>query len=419
MKISIFKDMFGFRLKKWIFAAVFLVLFVVSGARIFPQAAGAVDSCSFSVFRSQYGDMFDARYWQNQLEDGCFFNTGIYDDASDFALAANFAGMYFGVGYNARIMNHKRWPHNLTDMDVRAFAGIPSLGLGIRVSYFDKNVYDGIGTAAPKIEIGKNFARFPLSLAFEASGEFHYWKGLCLDVVRLPLFFKADFSSDGMRGFGGAYGVSPVFEAKGGVNNVSSVAPQHDISFWAGWFWEIQENLRLGFRPNFSISFNCVNTADYSVNTRLSEIYVVAENDKNESLKRNIENLNWIPENGNTQWRVSIPFSVVYDVSEKVQLVAGFKWGFYWANFDHMSSRHTGGCNLMGTVNETGFALGMKAELGKRAVFQIGTAFVRQLSLNPDGNTSGKVADYEVESPSISLSNLFDSPLAASLTIRF
>ena len=419
MKISIFKDMFGLRLKKWIFAAVFVALFVFSCARIFPQAVGAVEACTFAVFRSQYGDMFDVRYWQNQLDGDRYLHTGVYDDSSNFAAAANFAGMYFGVGYNARIMNHKRWPHNLTDMDVCAFAGIPSRGLGIRVSYFDKNVYDGIGTAAPKIEIGKNFAEFPLSLAFEAEGEFHYWKGLCLDVVRLPFAFKADFSSDGMRGFGGSYSVAPIFEAKGGVNDVSSVSPEQSFSFWAGWFWNIEENLRFGFRPSFSISFNCVNTTDYSVNTRLSEIYAVAITDNNDSLKKNIENLNWIPENGNTQWRVSIPFSIVYDVSEKVQLVAGFKWGFYWANFDHMSSKHTGGCNLMGTVNETGFALGLKAELGKRAVFQIGTAFVRQLSLNPDGNTSGKVADYEVESPSFSLSSLFDSPLAASLTLRF
>ena len=132
-----------------------------------------------------------------------------------------------------------------------------------------------------------------------------------------------------------------------------------------------------------------------------------------------VENLNWIPENGNTEWRVSVPFSAVYGVTEKVQIVVGFKCGFYWANFDHMSEKHTGGRNLHGTVNETGFALGLKAEMNKNAVFQIGSSYIRQLSLNPEGNTTGSPKDYETDAPNISVSNLFDQPVTASLTLRF
>lgn len=185
--------MFGLKLKNWKALGVFLFLFVFLGTEVFSHASGTVEECSFGVFRSQYGDMFDVRYWQNQLDDNYYFHTGLYDDAINFAWAANFLGIYWGAGYNAKIMNHKAWPHNLTDMDVCIMAGIPSLGLGVRASYYDKNVYKGLGTAAPKVEIGKTFESVPIKLGFEAEGKFRYWKSLCLDVAQIPFIFKAGF----------------------------------------------------------------------------------------------------------------------------------------------------------------------------------------------------------------------------------
>ena len=404
--------MFGLKLKNWKALGVFLFLFVFLGTEVFSHASGTVEECSFGVFRSQYGDMFDVRYWQNQLDDNYYFHTGLYDDAINFAWAANFLGIYWGAGYNAKIMNHKAWPHNLTDMDVCIMAGIPSLGLGVRASYYDQNVYKGLGTAAPKVEIGKTFESVPIKLGFEAEGKFRYWKSLCLDVAQIPFILKLDFSPDGMRGVGGTYTVMPTLKYPSAVNEVSGLAPMQGFSFWAGWKWNILDNLKFGLRPSFMMNFNCVNTADNSVNKRISER-------EEDGVGRVVENTSWIPENGNTEWRVSVPFSALYDVTENVQFIVGFKCGFYWANFDHMSEMHSGGRNLHGTVNETGFALGVKAEMNENAVFQIGASYTRQLSLNPEGNTTGSPKDYETDAPNVSLSNLFDQPVTASLTLRF
>ena len=235
--------MFGLRLKNLKAAGVFSFLFVFLGTEVFSQASGTVEECSFCVFRSQYGDMFDVRYWQNQLDDNYYFHTGLYDDAINFAWAVNFLGIYWGAGYNAKVMNHKAWPHNLTDMDVCIMAGIPSLGLGVRASYYDKNVYKGLGTAAPKVEIGKTFESVPIKLGFEAEGKFRYWKSLHLDVAQIPFIFKFDFSPDGMRGAGGTYTVMPTLKYPSAVNEVSGLAPMQGFSVLAGWKWNNLYNL--------------------------------------------------------------------------------------------------------------------------------------------------------------------------------
>ena len=67
--------MFGLRLKNLKAAGVFSFLFVFLGTEVFSQTSGTVEECSFGVFRSQYGDMFDVRYWQNQLDDNYYFHT--------------------------------------------------------------------------------------------------------------------------------------------------------------------------------------------------------------------------------------------------------------------------------------------------------------------------------------------------------
>lgn len=391
-------------------ALIFVLFIAIFNA--YSEAVGTLEDCSFNVFRSQYGDMFNVGYWKNQNTDKYYFHTGLYDDSINFAWAGNFWGAYWGVGYNAAIMDFGSWPDELTDMEVCAMAGIPALNLGIRVSYFDKNVYEGMGTAAPKLEIAKSYDEIPLVIGFECEGKFRYWKGMSLDVVQVPFTFKADFSYDGMRGGGISAMLMPTFEAPSGVNDVSGVDPMYGFTAWAGWYWKILGKLKFGFHPNFKANFNCINTTEYNVNTRLLYYYDKGIRDK-------IDNLNWIPENGNIEWRVSIPVSVVYAFSERLEFIAGFKCGFYWANFEHLSEEHDGGCNINGVVNETGVAFGAKLEMTKHAVFSIGTAFVRQLSLNKDDNESGEKNGYAVNSPKTSFSNIFKEPLTASLTIKF
>lgn len=389
---------------------LFLAFFSISG--IFAETSGVVEESSFNVFRSQYGDMFNVGYWQRQNTDKYYFHTGLYNDFINFAWAANYFGAYWGVGYNARIIDHGYWPQNLTDMVVCGMVGIPSLNLGIRASYFDKNIYRGVGTAAPKFEIAKSFDSIPLVLGLENEWKLRYWTGFKMDVIQIPVTLKADYSEDGMRGVGLSYTIMPTVKASHGMNSTSGIAPMHGISLWAGWFWRILDNVRFGARPNFSININCINTTDHEINKRLTQIYNAGEGYM-------VENLNWIPENGNVEWHLNVPVSIIYNVTEKIELIAGFKFGFYYANFDHLDEKHVGGSNLAGTVNETGFGLGAKIEMNKNAVFQIGVAFVRQMSVDADGNKTGDKKDYPVNKPNLSLSNMFKEPLTASLTLKF
>lgn len=393
-------------------AILILFMNIIAILNVAPETKGVVEDVSFDVFRSQYGDMFNVSYWQNQNDGKYYFHNGLYDDFINFAWAANLFGAYWGVGYDARIMDHGSWPNQLTDMDVCVMLGIPKLNLGIKISYFDKNVYKGIGTAAPKIEIAKSYDVIPLAVGFECEGKFRYWKGMKLDVVQVPFIFRIDFSRDGMRGAGFSGVLMPTFEAPHGVNDVSETDPMYGFTAWAGWCWKILENVHFGVHPNFMMNVNCINTTEYDVNTRLLFFY-------EKGLRQKIENLNWIPENGNVEWRVSVPVSVIYDIKKNLSFIAGFKCGFYWANFDHLSEEHEGGCNLKGIVNETGFALGLKVEMNEHMLFQIGSSYIRQVSLETDDNETGEKTDYKVNKEKISFYNLFKSPLTASLTLKF
>ena len=384
---------------------------IIAISNIAPETKGVVEAASFDVFRSQYGDMFNVLYWQNQNDGKYYFHNGLYDDSINYAWAANLLGAYWGVGYDAKIMDHGAWPNQLTDMDVCVMVGIPEANLGIKISYFDKNVYKGIGTAAPKIEIAKSYDEIPLVIGVECEGKFRYWKGMRLDVVQIPFSLKIDFSKDGMCGAGFSAVLMPTLKAPRGVNDVSGVDPMYGFSAWAGWRWKIMENAQFGVHPNFMMNVNCINTTEYGVNTRLMFFY-------EKGLHEKIENLNWIPENGNVEWRVSVPVSVIYEIKKNLSFVAGFKCGFYWANFDHLSDEHEGGCNLNGIVNETGFALGLKIKMNENVLFQIGSSYVRQVSLKSDENETGEKTDYKVRKNSVSLYNLFKEPLSAFLTLR-
>lgn len=393
-------------------AIFFAITIFLSTFNLFSETSGAVEASSFGVFRSQYGDAFNASYWQKQNTDKYYFQSGLYNDFINFAWFANYFGAYWGAGYNARIINHGFWPQNRTDMLVNAIVGIPSLNLGIHASYFDKNIYRGVGTAAPKLEIGKTFDSMPLVLELDAEWKMRYWTGFKMDVLQMPITLKADYSEDGMKGFGASYTIMPTIKASHGKNSTSGIAPMHGISLWAGWFWQILDNFKFGGRPNFTMNINCINTTNWEINKRLKQLY-----DANEGYM--VENLNWIPENGNVEFRLNVPIAFIYDITEKIEFIAGLKFGFYYANFDHLDEKSEGGSNLAGTVNETGIGFATKIEINKHATFQIGTSFVRQLSVVSDENKTGDKNDYPVESPSLSLDNLFKEPLTASLTLKF
>lgn len=378
----------------------------------FSEVYGVFEKSSFNVFRSYDGDMFNVKYWQNQFDGNACIKTGFYDDAVNVAGTAKYFGAYWGLGYDAKIMGHGSWPDEVTDMDVYLMSGIPALNLGIKLSYYDKNVYKGIGVAAPKIEIGKSFDSFPLNLEFDCEGKFRYWHGMRVDVAQIPFTFKADFSKDGMRGFGVSYTVMPSIEGPKGINDVSGLHPLNGFSVWAGWFWNIHGNLKFGLRPNFMLNYNCINTTNYEINERLSYLHEKGSG----SL---VENLNWISENGNLEWRVCLPVSFVFNLTEKVDFVGGFRCGFYWANFSHLNEESEGGCNLDGLVNETGIGMGFKVEMNEHSTFQIGTAFVRQISVDADGNETGKKSDYTKNYPDLSLYNLAKSPITMFVTLKF
>lgn len=376
-------------------------------------SSGAFEKSFFDVLGTGYTNVLDVNYYETSDEGKYSFLTGVHDDAVDFAWTAEKYGAHFALGYTSKIMNQKFWPHNMTDLDVALLAGIPSIGLCVKASYYDSCIYDGMGEASPKLDIGLNLLNSPVKLYASIESKFKYWKAWKEDVVQLPVVFGVDFSNDGFRGAGVSFLVMPTIAMAQGINDVSGLHPMNGVSAWAGWAWDIDGKVKFGFRPSFWMRYNCINTTDFTVNKRLSYL------DSVEGFTGLIENQNWIPENKNREWRISIPFMVVLKVNENIDFFTAIKCGFYWANFDHLSSKHIGGQNVKGTVNETGFALGCRISMSKKTTFQIGTAVVRQLYLDLDGNKNSDVEDASVTGDSISLESLFNAPLSASISIKF
>lgn len=398
-------------MKTRIVISLFIINLLVAFS-LFSEDLDVVETCSFGVFRSQYGNIFDTAYWQNGLECNYYFHTGICNDFMNYALAVKFLGCYFSGNYNGKLMGNGSWPNERTDMNMCLMAGIPKAGIGVKVSYLDKNVYKGIGTAAPKIEIGKTFRTVPLALGFSCEGQFHYWTGLKLDVVQVPFSFKIDFSRDGLRGAGVSYTVMPTIKSSHAVNDVSELKPMQGFSAWAGWCWNIGGSICFGLHPSFMMNFNTVNTTNYKVNERLLSLY-------GDGAGYLVENTNWIPENGNLEWRATMPFAFIYKITDKLEFISGFMSSFYWANFEHLSKDSNGGCNLDGLSNESGFGIGIRIDMNKNALFQIGMSAIRQVSIETGSNKSGKKSDYALSSSSLSADSLFRSPLSASLTLKF
>lgn len=377
---------------------IFMALAIFAFTSASAQVASGVNGATFSLFSSSYDYTFDPLYSLESTPQKFEVQTGFFDDYLNLGTAFMAGPAEVTFNYYQRITNYKAWWDNLTDEGLCVMASFPSLNAGIYARYFDQCYYNGKGRAQPGAGIFKTFDSVPLRLSLDADSIFCSIKGNTTDLIQYPVNFRAEYSKDRQSGIGLEYTIMFTTEGKENETDISGLDPLQTFGGWAAKEFSLSRNASVAARVQGHFSVNALNTADDTT------ILNVPGGNKNR-----------VPKNGQKEGLLQVPFGIKYvcGKNQNVELYAAMMFGFYWSNFDHYSTEHEGGYNGHGWVPQTGMGFAARVELTPNAAFQAGSSFIRMPQVADKDDSVNYTAEH------ISLSSIFDSPLSASLSLKF
>jgi hypothetical protein len=368
-----------------------IVLYFTAGLQwILPgQTESAVRNASFGVFSVPYDYYADILHWNDIPVQALSLYTGIDNNYLNVGVSGTYSGIYGTFSYTEKITNYKAWPQNMTDETASVMFGFPGNWAG-KFVYYDYCYSGGKGTAMPGIAAGKTWnlsAGRILRTSGEINLQYRYSSSNNIDVIQ-PLFsVKTEYGTDADNGTGFSCSIMPTLAGAANTTDVSSTPVLYSAGSWFGITCNFDNNLKVGFRPNVSLTLNAVNDT------------------------KSLHNV--IPEYGNREFLGRLPLSFMYTQDDgKIEYILSVMMGFYYANYDHPGSTGPGGNNKAGWVPETGIGLGININVNKNCRIQAGTHFIRIPELTTDDD------QYSYDAENISVSNIFDEPLSLSIQLH-
>lgn len=382
--------------KKILFLPVIMAVFL--SASLSAQTDSALRTSSFDVFSTSYDFAMDELHWNNVSIPKASLFTGVNSNYLNINGAGLLGPAYLSGRFYQKITNYGDWPNNMTDLTVDVLAGF-SGGWSIGGHYYDFCRPDGIGTIQPGILAGRIADLGDAKLRLSAGTTYVnlYPKSNLVDLIQLISTFKIEYGADADNCAGLSYRIINTWAGTNNTTDTGSIPVYNRISGWYGHTWNIEDNCRIGIRPNFFANFNAINRMETTSINPSGNLY------------------NSIPGSGNFEGLIRMPLALgVKPFNDKIECVVSLMFGLYYANFDHLNAACTGGYNKAGWVPETGIGFGVNMDVNSRCHIQIGSQFIRV----PVYNSSNTYSYNENASNGLTASNIFEAPLSVSINLH-